>query len=115
MNPAKPSRGEVWLLNLDPTQGREQAGTRPALIVSVNAFNHGPAELVVVVPITPKAKGIPIHVLIQPPEGGLKQVSFVKCEDVRSVSASRLVQQWGRISAGTMKQVEERLRMLLGL
>jgi mRNA interferase MazF len=52
MNASQPSRGEVWDLNLDPTKGREQAGNRPALILSVNLFNHGAAELVVVVPIT---------------------------------------------------------------
>jgi mRNA interferase MazF len=59
-------------------------------VVSVDAFNAGPAELVVVLPLTSKAKGIPFHIEIQPPEGGLKQVSYVKCEDVRSISRERL-------------------------
>ena len=60
MSLPKPSRGEIWFLNLDPTQGREQAGSRPALVViSVDVFNHGPADLVVVLPVTSAAKGIP--------------------------------------------------------
>ena len=53
------SRGDVWLIHLDPTKGREQKGTRPGLIVSVDEMNHGPADLVVVLPITSKEKGIP--------------------------------------------------------
>ena len=43
-------------INLDPTIGREQAGTRPALVFSIDKFNHGPAELVIVLPITSKNK-----------------------------------------------------------
>ncbi len=109
------SRGEIWLVDLDPTQGREQAGTRPILIMSVNTFNHGAAELVIGVPITSKAKGIPIHVEINPPEGGLNVRSFAKCEDIRSISTSRLVRPFGSVSVQTVEEVEDKLRILLGL
>jgi mRNA interferase MazF len=109
------SRGEIWLVNLDPTQGREQAGTRPILIISVDGFNHGAAELVVGVPVTSKAKGIPLHVEINPPEGGLNVKSYAKCEDVRSISTSRLVKKFGTVSAQTIEKVEDRLKILLGL
>jgi mRNA interferase MazF len=112
---SRASRGEIWLVNLDPTQGREQAGTRPILIISVDGFNHGAAELVVGVPITSRAKGIPLHVEIVPPEGGLKVLSYAKCEDVRSISTSRLVKKFGSVSAPTVEKVEDRLRILLGL
>jgi mRNA interferase MazF len=109
------SRGEIWLVGLDPTKGREQAGMRPALVVSVDIFNHGAAELVVVIPITSKAKGIPLHVEVMPPEGGLTMTSFVKCEDLRSISISRLVRRLGKVSPQTIDNVEDRLRILLGL
>ena len=109
------SRGEVWMVGLDPTKGREQAGMRPALVISVDIFNHGPADLVVVIPITSKAKGIPLHVEITPAEGGLTTTSFVKCEDVRSISTSRLVRRLGKLSDRTTDAVEDRLRILLGL
>lgn len=115
MSSPKPTRGEIWFLNLDPTQGREQAGSRPALVVSVDPFNHGPADLVVVLPVTTVAKGIPFHVPVQPPEAGLRQLSFVKCEDIRSVSRARLRDRWGSVRAETMAAVEDRLRILLGL
>ena len=110
-----PKRGDVWLVNLDPTQGREQAGRRPALVVSTDLFNASPAELVIVLPITSKDKGIRSHVRIESPEGGLKAVSFAKCEDVRSVSVSRLKKRWGQVSRDTFESVEDRLRILLEL
>src|SRR5438128_11466126 len=47
-----PIRGEVWLIDLNPVRGHEQAGRRPALVVSDDLFNQGPAGLVIVLPIT---------------------------------------------------------------
>lgn len=115
MSTIQPCRGEVWLLNLNPVQGREQAGSRPALVISVDQFNHGPAELVVVLPITSRYKGIPLHVGLTPPEGGVKRASFIKCEDVRSVSIERFARRLGRVSTATLMAVEDRLRILMGL
>jgi mRNA interferase MazF len=115
MSVVQPSRGEVWMVGLDPTKGREQAGKRPALVLSVDLFNHGPAELVVVLPITSKSKGIPFHVPIKAPEGGLKLESFIKCEDVRSISKKRLLERLGSIGPRTMEAAEYRVKVLLGL
>lgn len=111
----EPSRGEIWLVDLNPVRGHEQAGRRPGLIVSVDLFNHGPAELVVLVPITTRAKGIPFHVEVCPPEGGLSRRSFIKCEDVRSVAKERLFQRLGIVSSEILAEVEDRLRILLDL
>ncbi|MEN2996928.1 MAG: type II toxin-antitoxin system PemK/MazF family toxin [Acetomicrobium sp.] len=112
---AEPSRGEIWLVDLNPVCGHEQPGRRPALVVSVDGFNHGPAGLVIVIPITTKDKSIPLHVGVFPPEGGLNEQSFIKCEDVRSVAKERLVRCLGRVEEGTLAKVEDRLRILLGL
>ena len=111
----KASRGEIRMVNLSPTAGREEAGTRPALIISVDMFNHGAAEIVIAIPITSRAKGIPLHVEINPPEGGLAVKSFAKCEDVRSISTARLKRKLGKVSAQVIDEVEDRLRILLGL
>jgi len=111
----EPSRGEVWLVDLSPTKGHEQSGRRPGLVVSVDLFNHGPAGLVVLLPISTVAKGVPLHVQVNPPEGGLKQRSFVKCEDVRSVAKEWLLRRVGAVSPHTMDGVEDRLRILLNL
>jgi len=115
MSLSKPSRGEIWFLNLDPTRDHEQAGSRPALVISVDTFNHGPADLVVILPVTSKAKGIPFHLTVMPPEGGIRQPSFIKCEDVRSVSRARLLERWGKVAPHTLAAVEDRLRILMGL
>jgi mRNA interferase MazF len=115
MNPPEPLRGEVWDLDLNPIIGREQAGFRPALVLSVDLFNVGPAELVVTVPITRTQRKIRWHVPIRPPEGGIATQSFVQCENVRSVSKRRLKRRRGRVSAETLQQVEDRVRILLGL
>ena len=112
---SEPSRGEIWLVDLSPSRGHEQAGRRPGLVISVDEFNHGPAGLVVVIPITTKAKGIPFHVEISPSESGLDRLSFIKCEDVRSIAKERLLKRLGRITPAKVAEVEDRLRILLGL
>ncbi len=111
----KPSRGEIWLVDLNPVKGHEQAGTRPALVISVDLFNQGPAELAIVLPITTQNKNIPLHVKVDPPDGGMKKVSFIKCEDIRSLSSERLITRLGAVSTPTMSLVEDRLRILLNL
>ena len=111
----QPSRGQVWQVSLSLTKGHETRGTRPCLIVTVDRFNHGPAGLVVVLPITSREKGIPFHVLISPPEGGLTKRSFVKCEEPRCISKDRLVEHIGDVSTEVMEEVADYLRILLDL
>jgi len=115
MIPTAPARGQVWLVDLDPARGHEQAGKRPALVVSVDQFNQTPLGLVVVVPLTSKAKEFPLHVRIDPPEGGVQLTCFAKCEDVRSISRERLNKPLGRVTPAVLRQVEDRLRLVLGL
>jgi mRNA interferase MazF len=85
------------------------------LVVSVDAFNQSRADLVVIIPITSTLRPIPFHVVVQPPEGGLTNPSALLCEAVRSISKDRLVTRWDTVSASTMSQVEDRLRILLRL
>jgi mRNA interferase MazF len=105
----------VWLVDLNPARGHEQRGRRPALIVSTDQFNTGPAGIVVVVPMTTRQRNVPLHVRVEPPEGGVRETSFAKCEDVRSISTERLESRWGAVSAQTMAVVADRLRILLDL
>lgn len=110
----KPRRGEVWLVCFDPTLGREQAGVRPALILSVDQFNSSAAELVTVLPITSKPRAVRTRIMIKPPEAGLSMISYVICEQVRTISIQRLTKSTGMVSAATMNAVETTVRMLLG-
>jgi mRNA interferase MazF len=113
MTPIK--RGEIWLADLNPTIGREQAGMRPVLITSSDYFNQGFAQLVFAVPITSKDKKIRSHIPVMPPEGGLTMPSFIMCEAMRSISKQRLVKHLGIITAATMQEVEDTLKILLDL
>lgn len=112
---SEPNRGEIWLIDLNPVRGREQAGVRPGLVVSTDLFNHSPADLVILAPLTTRKKGIRSHVPIKPPEGGLDRASYIKCEDIRSVSKDRLIKRLGVVSPPTVAEVEDRLRILLEL
>ena len=111
----EPRRGEVWLADLNPTRGHEQAGQRPVVIVSDDTFNRGPAGLVIVLPMTSTIRNIPSHVVVSPPEGGLRNPSAIMCEAVRSISVERLVKRWGRLRPATLAHVEDCARILLHL
>jgi mRNA interferase MazF len=116
-NNAQASRGEVWFIDLmDPPKGHETGGRNgPALVVSVDKFNHGPAGLVIVIPLSTVPKGIPTHVEINPPEGGLDRRSFIKCEEVKSISVVRLLRRFGSVKPATIEKVEGNLKILLDL
>jgi mRNA interferase MazF len=103
------------LAELSPTRGHEQAGRRPALVVSDDVFNRGPAGLVIVLPMTSRTRGIPSHVAIEPPEGGVDRRTMVLCEAVRSISVERLVERWGTVERRTLAAAEDWLRILLRL
>ena len=111
----EPQRGDVWLADLNPARGHEQAGERPVLIFSVDEFNSGPADLIVVLPITSTIRPIPLHVIVSQPEGGLKVKSRILTDGIRSISKERLKERWGQVSPETMAAVETRVRTLLGL
>jgi len=73
------------------------------------------AGFVIVAPLTTKDKGIAFHVRVEPPEGGVTAISYIKCEDVRSLATERLDRRWGAIAPARMLLVEDRLRILLSL
>jgi len=66
-------------------------------------------------PITSKRRGVPSHVPVLPPEGGLKTLSYIMCEAVRSIAKERLVRRFAHVSQTTIEAVEDRLRILTGL
>ena len=110
-----PKRGEIWWVELSPTRGHEQSGRRPGLILSDDLFNAGPAELVVVLPMTTRDKRIPSHVAVEPSEPRLKVRRFIKCEEPRTIAKERLGSRMGAVKQETMAEVERRVRWLLGL
>jgi len=108
-------RGDVWDAEFDPVRGHEQAGWRPALIVSTNRFHQSRSGLAYVAPLTRTDRGTPWQIPVQPPEAGLSAPSFVLCDQVRVFAVERLHRRRGPVSAATMAEVEDRLRILLDL
>lgn len=110
-----PRRGDVWLVDFGEPVGREQAGIRPAVVVSTEALNEGPAGVVLVVPVTSARRDLPSHVEIEPGESGLDLSSYAKCEDVKSVSERRLIDRLGVVGPGPLFDIGRVLRYLLEL
>ena len=109
-------RGEVWLADLDPTRVREQTGKRPVLVVSADLFNQSGAKLLIAVPFTTRKRDLPTHIEVRPPNGGLRELSFAMCEQVRTIATDRLAPQpFGRVSPAVLNLVDDRLRLLLDL
>jgi len=110
-----PRRGEVWLVDFGEPVGREQAGRRPALVVSADPLNEGPAGVIIVVPIIRAQRGLPSHIEIEPGSSGLDDISYAKCEDLKSISDRRLISRLGSTEPDVMFHVGRALTLLLDL
>jgi mRNA interferase MazF len=111
----KVTRGEVYIGDPNPVIGHEQGGRRPVLVISIDAMNRSAAGLVVAVPLTTTDRGSKLHVRVDPPEGGVKRVSYAMPEMVRSMSADRLGRRLGRVFPDTVESVANRVGLLVGL
>lgn len=110
-----PSRGQIWLVDLDPVEGHEQGERRPALVVSIDRLNHGPSGLVTVLPITSKRKNIPIHVNIERGQGGLVKDSCILCDQIRTLSITRFIKPYEDVDPKVLAAVEDKLKIILGI
>lgn len=110
-------RGSIWLIDLNPTKGREQSKIRPCLIISTNSFNFGPSDLVVILPITSTERKLWWFIEIEPNESGLTKKSYIICNQIRTISIERLKnnEPCGYLNQNTLYQVEERIKILLDL
>ena len=109
-------RGDIVWVRLDPTFGSEQAGERPALVISPELINqHSPVVLVAAITSRKVDKVYPFEALIEPPEGGLQVRSKVLLMQLRAVDKQRLTGVLGQISRQTMSSVEKSLQIATGL
>jgi mRNA interferase MazF len=111
-------RGEIYFVNLNPVKGREQAGHRPVLILSVDAINRLP--LVITVVVGTKGENISrdyhTNVRVSPQDSGLPLETVFLCFQVRSLDAKRFPEKpAGQIAGETLKRVEDTVRYCLGL
>ena len=113
---AFPKRGEIYLVNFDPTVGSEIQKTRPALILQNDISNqHSPITIVAALTSQFDAELYPTEVLITPPEGGLIMPSVVLLNQIRSIDKQRLVKRMGIVSHQLMEQVNNAIQISLGL
>ena len=111
-------RGEIYFVDLNPAKGKEQTGTRPVLILSIDAINKLP--LVVTVVVGTEGKNIthdyPTNVRVPPSESGLPMETVFLCFQIRSIDSARFPKQYaGKVSDEIMRKIENAVRYSLGL
>lgn len=103
-------RGEVWLINLDPTIGAEIKKTRPCLVVSPPEL-HNYLRTALVVPLTSKGFAAPFRVAVE--FGGVSGLALL--DQIRAVDKQRLVKRLGMIDAAALQASMETLQELFAL
>jgi mRNA interferase MazF len=113
-------RGEVRMVDFDPTRGAEANKRRPAVIVSNDEANSAAAQIgrgvLTVLPITSNVERVyPFQVLLPSGTGGLPHDSKAQAEQVRSVDAERVGALLGSLPAQLMATIDDALRLHLTL
>src|SRR5207249_524925 len=111
-----PHRGEVYLVNFEPTLGAEIQKTRPALILQNDIDNrYSPITIVAAITSAIGGKIYPTNVFISAPEGGLTTNSLVLLNQIRSIDKQRLLKCLGIVKPGTINKVNNALMISFGL
>ncbi len=113
-------RGDIYAIDLDPVRGSEAAKRRPAVIVSNDAANATALRLergvITVVPVTSNVERIyPFQVLLPAARTGLTRDSKAQAEQIRSIAVERVGERLGGVPAAVMVEIDEALRLHLGL
>jgi mRNA interferase MazF len=111
-------RGDIYFVNLNPVQGREQAGQRPVLVLSINAINQLP--LVVTGVVGMKGENVrrdyPTNVRLSPEATGLPMETVFLCFQMCSLDPKRFPDSpAGRVSGEALQRIENAVRYCLGL
>ena len=111
-----PLRGDIYLVNFDPTVGSEIRKTRPALIIQNDIANqYSPVTIVAAITSKVNDPPYPTEVILIPKESGLPLDSSVLLNQIRSVDRSRLVKRLGRAEAEAMKRIDRAIMISLGM
>ena len=109
-------RGEIYIVEFRAVAGSEIDGWHPALIIQNDVGNQVSA-VTIVAAISSKMGGahLPINVLIEPQDSGLRRRSLVQCGQVYTTDKSRLGARLGQLSSHRMGDVDNALAISLGL
>ena len=112
----KPVRGEVWLADLDPIRGSEQAGSRPVLVLQNDVINAY-SSTCVAIPLTTNLRRaeLPSCARMSRGDGGLASDSVVLCHQIRVLDKNRLYRKLGSVHPRTLAEVESRVLFTLGI
>lgn len=111
-----PKRGEIWIVNFDPTVGSEIKKTRPAVILQNNIGNRFSSVTIVAALSSHFDDTLyPTEVLVEAGAGGLKDVSVVLLNQVRTIDKRRLAKKIGRLRPETMQKIDQALQISLGI
>lgn len=107
--------GQVWLVDLGVPVGSEQAGRRPGIVVGSTLHCSFPIEMALVAPGTSVDRGLPHHVAVDWRAAGLDRATWVRTEDVRSVSERRLVGRGplGQLTDADLAAVRRFIRLMV--
>jgi mRNA interferase MazF len=110
------TRGEIWLADLNPTRGSEQAGSRPVLILQNDIINAYTSTLLAV-PLTTNLRraSLPSCVRLPQGEGGLASDSVALCHQLRVRDKTRLYRRLGSVAQQALAAVESRVLFTLGI
>jgi len=113
-------RGEIRVVDLEPARGSEAHKRRPAVVVSNDGANATAFRLqrgvVTVVPVTSNVSHVfPFQVLLPAADCGLPRDSKAQAEQVRSVAVERIGRRLGQLSPSLLADLEDALRLHLGL
>src|SRR5712675_1440260 len=109
-------RGEIWLADLNPTRGSEQAGTRPVLIFQNNSINRFTSTFLTI-PLTTNLRraSLPTCVLVRQGEGGLIKDSVALCHQLRVIDKLRLLRRLGVLTYDVMTAIESCVAFTTGM
>ena len=110
------ARGEIWWADLSPTQGTEQSGIRPVVIVQMDRANVASPHTIIV-PLTTKIrhKLLRSHVQLHKGDGGTTEDAVVLCEQIRVVDKRRLRTQMGTLTDAQVEEIGVALKVILDL
>jgi mRNA interferase MazF len=104
---------EIWMTDLNPVQGSEQSGMRPAVIISGDSMNKY-YSVVIICPLTTKLKPYKGCPVIQPDKlNKLKSVSQVISFQIRTIAKSRLKKRIGSIPEDVLEQIKDGVNIFL--
>ena len=109
-------RGEIWLADLNPVRGSEQAGVRPVLIFQNNTINRFTIT-VLAIPFTTNLRraSLPSCVRISKNEGGLTNDSVALCHQLRALDKTRLQRKLGTVRQDTLSTIDNRVLSTMGI